>query len=123
MFKKKKMLAAIIVALVAILLLATPVLAGNGNNGKTDTNCPGWGYGDNNHNHYGPPGWFWYRPGWGWGDPYHSHMGPYGWFWMNGYFWGMVSQIGQSGSAWWNTNNWCNTVNFYYGWSPGLMKK
>ncbi len=53
----KKTLAALIVAAVMALMLAVPVLAGNGPNGPPSTgDRPGWGYGDTNHNHTGPPG-------------------------------------------------------------------
>lgn len=44
-----------IVAIFAIagLLLGTSVYAARGNSGETK---PGWGYGDKNHVHVGPPG-------------------------------------------------------------------
>ncbi len=41
---------------------------------------PGWGYGDDNHEHTGPPGRMDRedRPGWGFGDDNHEHEGPPG---------------------------------------------
>lgn len=61
----------------------------------TDTVRPGWGWGDQNHEHIGPPGLMaslaptstltqtqvmsnTVRPGWGWGDKNHTHIGPPG---------------------------------------------
>ena len=43
---------------------------------------PGWGYGDKNHEHCGPPGLEdkpgSCKPGWGYGDKNHEHCGPPG---------------------------------------------
>lgn len=75
----KKVVAALAVTGVVVLLLASPVLAGNGNNGKASGERPGWGYGDTNHDHIGPPGLVNdERPGWGYGDINHEHIGPPG---------------------------------------------
>jgi hypothetical protein len=64
---------------VLFLLLSTPALAGKGGNAEKDSiDRPGWGYGDSNHNHLGPPGHGEERPGWGYGDTNHPHWGPPG---------------------------------------------
>ena len=60
MFKRKVVLA-IGAAVVVALLLATPILADSGHGKKASgsgiiDDKPGWGYGDNNHTHEGPPG-------------------------------------------------------------------
>jgi hypothetical protein len=54
---------------------------GSASQGVTATSCyPGWGYGDANHDHDGPPPksadscW----PGYGYGDTNHDHSGPPG---------------------------------------------
>ena len=39
---------------------------------------PGHGYGDENHDHTGPPGQGSERPGYGYGDDKHEHTGPPG---------------------------------------------
>ena len=79
---RKKMVLAVIATVVICLLLSTPVLAAKGDNGKPDSGVrPGWGYGDPNHDHSGPPGQVNkdLKPGWGYGDPNHDHYGPPGW--------------------------------------------
>ena len=54
---KKKVVVALIATLVVISILAAPVFAANGNNRQASGERPGWGYGDNNHDHTaGPPG-------------------------------------------------------------------
>ncbi len=50
----KKVVAALIAAVLVGLLLSAPILAKNGNG--QDSERPGWGYGDTNHTHTGPPG-------------------------------------------------------------------
>ena len=46
---------------------------------NADGERPGYGYGDNNHNHLGPPGKSGeQRPGYGYGDGNHDHIGPPG---------------------------------------------
>lgn len=61
----KKMVAAFIAAVVVVALLAVPIIASNGNNGKASGEHPGWGYSGD-------------RPGWGYGDTNHTHTGPPG---------------------------------------------
>ncbi len=55
---KKKVVVAVVAAVAVVLLLAAPVLAKNphGVQGSADSDRPGWGYGDSNHTHTGPPG-------------------------------------------------------------------
>ncbi len=71
---KKYIILAVIVSLVMMLLLTAPVLAGNWSKASVPTNNsalekasdkqgvgygtdrPGWGFGDKNHDHTGPPG-------------------------------------------------------------------
>ena len=73
---KKQLIAALVITVVVASLMATPVFAGNGNNGKSPSELPGWGYGDDNHEHSGPPGQVdSERPGWGYGDDNHEHYG------------------------------------------------
>lgn len=75
----KKVVAALIATGVVVSLLAAPVFAGNGNSEKASGERPGWGYGDSNHDHTGPPGLVDNeRPGWGYGDANHEHTGPPG---------------------------------------------
>jgi hypothetical protein len=47
---------------------------------SSDACYPGWGYGDTNHEHSGPPGVAPNAcyPGWGYGDTNHEHSGPPG---------------------------------------------
>jgi hypothetical protein len=77
---KKQLIAAMIITVVVASLMTTPVFAGNGNNGKCPGGeRPGWGYGDDNHEHSGPPGQGDNgKPGWGFGDNNHEHSGPPG---------------------------------------------
>lgn len=77
---KKQLIAALIITVVVASLMATPVFADNGNNGKYQGGeCPGWGYGDDNHEHSGPPGQGDIgKPGWGFGDDNDEHSGPFG---------------------------------------------
>lgn len=49
MLKKSHILVALVVAFVAVLSVSTPAALAN-------TTKPGWGFGDNNHVHVGPPG-------------------------------------------------------------------
>ena len=81
--------AAFIVTAVIVSLLYTPALA-SGTEGQESKDGPafgygygyrpGWGYGDNNHTHIGPPGQVDKdeKSGWGHGDDNHNHSGPPG---------------------------------------------
>jgi hypothetical protein len=51
-FSKKMAAAVITLVVMASLVLASPVFAGQ----KDKDSRPGWGYGDPNHDHGGPPG-------------------------------------------------------------------
>jgi hypothetical protein len=72
----RKIVLALVATLLVCLLLSTPVLAGKGDTEQNSKDCPGWGYGDNNHSHWGPPGQGGGTPGWGYGDNNHPHWGP-----------------------------------------------
>jgi len=48
------------------------------NQGNGKPKRPGWGKGDKNHDHTGPPGSTNCKPGWGKGDKNHDHTGPPG---------------------------------------------
>ncbi len=75
----KKGVSAFIAAILICLLMSAPALAKGGNGGQDSGERPGWGYGDNNHIHTGPPGQdSGERPGWGYGDTNHDHSGPPG---------------------------------------------
>src|SRR6266446_3715710 len=50
--KKTQLRLALIIAVVAIITVAVPSALAKSNN----DNKPGWGYGDTNHVHVGPPG-------------------------------------------------------------------
>ncbi|MBI5127391.1 hypothetical protein HZA76_02950 [Candidatus Roizmanbacteria bacterium] len=72
----KKLRVLIVVGLLAaaLALVGRSVVAGNSHSGGTR---PGWGNGDDNHTHTGPPGNS-VKPGWGFGDDHHTHTGPPG---------------------------------------------
>ncbi len=63
---KKRIAAVSFAVAIVVSLLTVPVLAGNRAGGHTvdnfgqnvTTERPGWGYGDTNHTHTGPPGLF-----------------------------------------------------------------
>jgi len=71
----KKKIPALIVTLATVLLLifSSPISAKGGD----DSTKPGYGQGDRNHQHYGPPGQNDEddKPGWGYGDKNHNHYG------------------------------------------------
>jgi hypothetical protein len=50
LLKKSHFIFALVLAFVAVLSVSTPSALANTNN------KPGWGYGDKNHHHVGPPG-------------------------------------------------------------------
>ena len=61
-------------------LLAVPAFAGGGSDGS-DLGFgyrPGWGFGDENHDHTGSPGTGDNHPGYGKGDDNREHSGPPG---------------------------------------------
>jgi len=63
---KSKLFVALIIAVLVLGIIAAPVLAGNAQADKNQSSNgqkwgsgderPGWGYGDKNHEHIGPPG-------------------------------------------------------------------
>ncbi len=63
-------------AVASFALIAGSVFAAPGDNGNGT--LPGWGTGDENHEHTGPPGGTSVRPGNGNGDENHEHTGPPG---------------------------------------------
>jgi hypothetical protein len=73
----KKVVAGLVASVVVALLLAVPVLAQKGGVDKMASGeLPGYGYGDSNHEHTGPPGLVDnQKPGWGYGDTIHEHTG------------------------------------------------
>ena len=63
------------VATALLLLLCATALSEDGWV-PSDCESPGWGWGDENHEHNGPPGQDDdSRPGHGWGDENHDHSG------------------------------------------------
>ena len=74
--------ASIVSAALIGALVAVPAFAGDSSGdpglGYGYGYRPGWGYGDPNHDHTGPPGHEDTKPGWGYGDPNHDHSGPPG---------------------------------------------
>ena len=74
----KKKIPALIVTLATVLLLifSSPISAKGGDN-PSKAEKPGYGDGDINHEHYGPPGHSDTdtKPGWGYGDKNHNHYG------------------------------------------------
>ncbi len=80
---KHKILLTLIITVALSLLLTIPAIASNGAGiqkevQQSNSTQPGFGYGDKNHTHTGPPGQSNERPGWGYGDSNHIHTGPPG---------------------------------------------
>jgi len=82
-----RLVASCIVTAVIISLLLSPALANDAEEQDSVNHTiwgygyrPGWGYGDNNHTHIGPPGQVDKdeKPGLGKGDDNHGHSGPPG---------------------------------------------
>jgi hypothetical protein len=74
---KRKILAFLVtLATVLLLIFSSPILAKVGDN-PTNEEKPGYGYGNTDREHIGPPGQndTDERPGWGYGDRNHYHYG------------------------------------------------
>jgi hypothetical protein len=64
--------------ILALVVAAFAIIVGTAFAKQEGGARPGWGNGDENHEHTGPPGGTSVRPGNGFGDENHEHSGPPG---------------------------------------------